>query len=250
MQLTVFKENENFQARGQLVTWRRTHDYDHDDSWIHGTLPLPPEEFTQSLWSEVNALKDKISMPRQKVRNLINAIEQGKVSDEDFTILKRVVEKRDREAAQVNVTPVGIAQHCIPRSLNPETASDVYVSMEEKDEGRMNPELAELEPPSAGTGLGTPGQQCSPNEGIWETGRTITDGYLLVGMGSNQGVKSLHRRSSLEREPVQLRHRLIYQTPYSGSRATSPKTRINAAKRTNNLTPVGKERSHRFRTRL
>ena len=60
--------------------------------------------------------------------------------------------------------------------------------MEEKDEGRMNPELTELEPSSAGTGLETPGQQCPPIEGIWETGRTIANGYLLVGMGSNQGV--------------------------------------------------------------
>ena len=51
----------------------------------------------------------------------------------------------------------------------------------------MNPELTELEPPSADTSLETPGQQCPPNEGIWQTGRTIADGYLLVGMGSNQG---------------------------------------------------------------
>ena len=50
----------------------------------------------------------------------------------------------------------------------------------------MNPELTELKPPPAGTGLETPGQQYPPNEGIWETGRTIADGYLLVGMGSNQ----------------------------------------------------------------
>ena len=51
----------------------------------------------------------------------------------------------------------------------------------------MDPELKELESPSAGTGLETPGQQCPPNEGTWEKGRTIADGYLLVGMGSNQG---------------------------------------------------------------
>ena len=48
----------------------------------------------------------------------------------------------------------------------------------------MNPEPTELELPSAGTGLETPGQQCPPNG---ETGRTTADGYLLVGMGSNQG---------------------------------------------------------------
>ena len=65
--------------------------------------------------------------------------------------------------------------------------SDVYVSMEEKDVGRMNPDPTELESPSAGTGLETPGQQCPPKGKTWETGRTIADGHLLVGMGSNQG---------------------------------------------------------------
>ena len=45
-------------------------------------------------------------MPRQKASSLINAIEQGKVSDEEFAILKRLVEKRDREAVQVTVTQV------------------------------------------------------------------------------------------------------------------------------------------------
>ena len=86
----------------------------------------------------------------------------------------------------MTVTPVNTAQHCILRSLNPEIPSDVYVSMEEKGEGRMNPEPTELEPPSAGTCIETPGEQCPPNEGTWETGRTIADGHLLVGMGSNQ----------------------------------------------------------------
>ena len=51
----------------------------------------------------------------------------------------------------------------------------------------MDPERGELEPPSAGKGLETPGQQCPPNEGTWEKGRTIADGYRLVGMGSKQG---------------------------------------------------------------
>ena len=34
------KEMQYFQAREQLGTWRRTHGYDRDDSWMHGTLPL------------------------------------------------------------------------------------------------------------------------------------------------------------------------------------------------------------------
>ena len=43
------KEMKYFQAREQLATWRRTHGYDRDDSWMHGTLPLSSQEFTASL---------------------------------------------------------------------------------------------------------------------------------------------------------------------------------------------------------
>ena len=198
------KELQYLQAREQLATWRRTHGYDRDDSWMHGTLLLSPQEFTASLLSELNALRDIISMPEgdrfsPRAKSFIKETGQGTVnstdgigqsianmSGEEFTILRRLVEKRDREAAQVTATAVSTAQHCIPRSLNPEVPSDVYVNMEEKDEGRMNPELTELKPPSAGTGIEATGQQCPPNEGTWETGRTIADGYLLVGMRSNQ----------------------------------------------------------------
>ena len=180
-----------FQAREHIATWRRTHGYDRDDSWMHCTRPLSPEEFTQNLWSEVNTLKDAISMPRQKVRNLINAVEQFEVSDEEFAVLKRLVEKRDRDAAYATVAPVDTAQYRSLRSLTPEIPPDVCVSLEEKnEEGRMNPEPTELEPPLTGTGLETPGQQCPPNEETCETGRTIADGYLLVGMGSNQGAET------------------------------------------------------------
>ena len=68
---------------------------DGEDNWFHGTRSLPPtpQELTESFWPEVNVLKDAISMPKQKVRNLINEIEQGKVNDKEFTILKRLVEK-------------------------------------------------------------------------------------------------------------------------------------------------------------
>ena len=51
----------------------------------------------------------------------------------------------------------------------------------------MGPKLKELESPSAGTGLETPGQQCPPNERIWETGRTTANGFLTAGVGSSQG---------------------------------------------------------------
>ena len=184
------REMKYFQAREQLATWRRTHD-DRDDSWMHGTLSLSPQEFTASLWSDLQELRDAISIsgkarPWQKTTEF-RAELKWDLSYEELAAIKWYVERRSREAAQVTVTPVSTAQHCIPRSLNPERPSDVYVNMEGKDEGRVNPELTELEPPSAGTGLETPGQQCPPNEEIWETGRTVADGYLFVGMGSNPG---------------------------------------------------------------
>ena len=94
-------------------------------------------------------------MPRQKVSNLINDIEQGKVSDEEIAVLKRLVEKRGREAAQVTVTPVDTVQHCSPCPLDPEPSPDVCVKLG-SNEGRMDLERGELKSSSAGTGLETP----------------------------------------------------------------------------------------------
>ena len=54
----------------------------------------------------------------------------------------------------------------------------------------MGPQLKELESPSAGTGLETPGQQCPPNEATWETGRTTAAGFLTACVGSSQGVNT------------------------------------------------------------
>ena len=51
----------------------------------------------------------------------------------------------------------------------------------------MDPEQGELESPSASTSLETPGQQCPPNEGTWDQGRTTAAGFLTAGVGSNQG---------------------------------------------------------------
>ena len=84
----------------------------------------------------------------------------------------------------MTVTPVDTVQYCSPSPQTPEPSPDVCINLENK--GRMDPERGELEPPSAGTGLETPGQRCPPNEGPWEKGRTIADGNLVVGMGSNQ----------------------------------------------------------------
>ena len=125
------REMKDLQAREKLATWRRMNGFDRvadgEDNWFHGprSFPPTPEECTKSLWSEVNALKKAISMPKQKVRNLINATEQGKVSDKEFATLKRLVEKRGHEAAQVTVTPVDTVQYCSPRPQTPEPSSDV-----------------------------------------------------------------------------------------------------------------------------
>ena len=120
--------------------------------------------------------------------NFVTALEQGKVSDEEFAALKRLVEKRSREAAQaqVTVTPVDTVQHCSPCTQTPESSPDVCVKLE-NNEGKMDPKRGKLESSSAGTGLITPGQQCFPNEGTWETGRTTADGFLTASVGSNQG---------------------------------------------------------------
>ena len=95
---------------------------------------------------------------------------------------KRYVEKRSREAAQaqVTVTPVDAGRYCSLSPQTPEPSSSVCVKLE-NNEGKMDPERGELESPSAGAGLETPGQQCPPNEGTWDQGRTTADGFLTTG---------------------------------------------------------------------
>ena len=105
-------------------------------------------------------------------------------------MIKRYVEKRSREAARVTVTPVNTVQHSSPCLPDPEPSLSVYVNLE-NTEGEMGPKLEELESPSASTGLETPGQQCPPNEGTWETGRTTAAGFLTAAVGSYQGAKKL-----------------------------------------------------------
>ena len=91
-----------------------------------------------------------------------------------------------RGVGQVTVTPVDTVQHCSPCSPNPDMTSSVYVKLE-NTEGKMGPELEEPESPSAGTGLETPGQECPPNEAMWDQGRTTASGILTAGVGSSQG---------------------------------------------------------------
>ena len=170
---------KEFLAYQQLATWRRENGFDRVEDVDHRSLPPTPEQYYAGLWLEVNALKDAISMPLQLLQ-LINAIEQDKLSDEEYATLKRCMEKRVRETAQVTaVTRDHTVQHCSPCSPNPDRPSGVLCNLE--NEGTMSQELEELTSSSTGTGLNTPGQQCPPNEGVWETGRIIADGILTAG---------------------------------------------------------------------
>ena len=181
----------------KLATWRRMDGFDRvvdgEDNWFHGprSLPPTPQEFNASLRSELQELKNAISMPAettetrpwQKTMDFVDGL-KAKLPNEELAVMKRYVEKRGREAAQahVTVTPVDFVQHCRPCPLDSEMPADVCMRLESK----MGPELKKLESPSAGMGLETPGQQCLPNEGTWDQGRTTADGFLTAGVGSNQ----------------------------------------------------------------
>ena len=68
----------------KLATFRRMNGFGRDvdlvDSWR--SLPPTPQEYNASLRYELQKLKDAISMPRRKVSNLINKIEEGRMDPE------------------------------------------------------------------------------------------------------------------------------------------------------------------------
>ena len=131
--------------------------------------------------------ENTVTRPWQKTMDFVDGL-KGKLPDEELAVINRYVEKRSREAAQaqVAVTPDDTVQHCSPCSPNTDMPSDVCFKLK-SNKGKMDSERGELESSSACTGLKTPGQQCPPNAGIWETGRTTADGILTAGVGSNQG---------------------------------------------------------------
>ena len=114
--------------------------------------------------------ENTVTRPWQKMFGFVDGL-KGELPDEELAVIKRCVDKRSREAtqAQVTVTPVDTVQHCSPCSPNPNMPSDVCFRLE-NSEGKMGPVVKEVESTSAGTDLETPGLQCPPNEGTWETG--------------------------------------------------------------------------------
>ena len=145
-----------------------------------------------------------MTRPREKTMDVVD----GRRSDSldellanfEFSRIKEYVEKRSRDEAahvQVTVTQVDTVQHSSPCPLDLEPSSSVYVKLE-NIVGRMDPERGELEPPSADTGLETPGQQCPPNKGIWEQGRTTANGFLTADVDSSQGGRILSPTKSVD----------------------------------------------------
>ena len=220
----------------ELATWRRENGFDREmegeESCFtgHRSLPPTPQEYYASLWCEVNALKDAISMPLQLLK-FINAIEQDTLSDEEYATLKRCMEKRVCETAQVTaVTRDHTVQPCSPCSPNPDRPSGVLCNLE--NEGTMSQELEELTSSSTGTGLNTPGQQCPPNEGVWETGRIIANGILSAGVDSSKSVDSSkggNISSPMESTERATRTRTVARI--SSTAATPPKRRHKTSQR-------------------
>ena len=191
------KQVKDILLYNELATWRRENGFDRveavEKNWFgdHRSLPPTPEQYHAGLWVEVNALKAAISMPirggpswQEYKRNIVRKIEQGEVSDEDFAVIKRLVETRDRDAAQMTAKPVGTVQYSSPISPNPDMPSNAFVKLE-NNEGTMSQELEELTS-SAGTGLKTPGQQGPPNEGTLGQRQTTANGFLTAGVGSSK----------------------------------------------------------------
>ena len=249
------KELRHLRAVEKLATWRKTYRFDRledgGDHCFHGPLPPTPEQITANMWSDLNVLKDATSMSgkarsRQGVKSFFNELDRGIASftDVEFAMLKRIVERRDRDAAHVTVAPIGTAQPCSPQSRSSEISFDARVYMEKNDERTMDPERDQLGSPSAGISFETPGQQCHPR---W---KTEDEPLLPPAACLSAWVRALGEtlfpspKSLLEYEPIaELQHRLQHQPPFSCRRAANLKTRRQPGKKTSNSTPVGKEGS-------
>ena len=252
------KKIRDFLAYQELATWRRMNGFDRvadgDGNWFHGhrSLPSTPEEYAASLWSEVNAFKEAISMPAE---DTVTRSRQKDSLDEllanfEFARIEEYVEKRSREAAKAQVTAVTrddtVQHYCSPCSPNPEPSPDACGNLENK--GKMDPKLEELKSPSAGTGLEMPGQQCPPYEGIWEQGRTIANNILTAGVDSSQKEHISSPTTKAWTNERKARQRLQASLRQLQPRKTADSR--HSANKTSSSTPVGGERRHRLGMRL
>ena len=211
----------------ELSTWRRANGFDREmegeESCFtgHRSLPPTPQEYYASLWCEVNALRDAISIPAKSRPRQKDSMEEL-LAKFEYAEIKRCIDKRRREEAQAKAQmaaePVGTVQQCNPSSPNPDTPSDVCFNLENK--GTMSQEMEEPTSSSASTGLNTPGQLSPPNEGIWGTGRIIADGILTAGVDSGKGGNISSPMESTERAT-----RMVTAADILLAAATPPKRR-------------------------
>ena len=176
------KQVKEFFLYNELAIWRRENGFDRvmkgEESCFpgHRSLPPTPQEYYASLWCEVDALKDAISIPAESRPRQIDSMDEL-LAKFEYAEIKRCMDKRchEEEQAQMTVKPVDTVQHCSPCSPNPDRPSGIHFNLE--NEGRMDLELGNLK---------TPGQQRPPNEGVWETGQITADGILTAGVDSSK----------------------------------------------------------------
>ena len=197
------KQVKEFLLYNELAIWRRENGFDRVEAvkknrfGDHRLLPPTPEQYYASLWAEVDALKEAISMPArtpwQKTAEFVDGL-KGKLPDWELAEIKRYVEKRCRKEAQVQAQMTAVTrddavqQHFSPISPSPDMPSNAF---DLENESTMSQELEELTSSSAGTGLETPGQQGPPNEGTLEQRQTTARGFLTAGVNSSQGGRTL-----------------------------------------------------------
>ena len=107
------KKMNELLAYQELVIWRRENGFDRvaegEESCFpgHRSLPPTPQEYYASLWCEVNALKEVISMPaRTPWRKTIEFVDglKGKLPEWELAEIKRYAEKRCREETEEQMT--------------------------------------------------------------------------------------------------------------------------------------------------
>ena len=236
------KQMREFLMYEELAIWRRENGFDRAEEsyfYVHRSLPPTPEQYYAGLWSKVNALKEATSMSAE------DTVTRPQQKDSLDVRINEYVERRSREAARAQVTAVtrdDTVQHCSPISQTPVPLSGVYFNLE-NNEDEMGPELEKLESSSTDTGLGTPGQQCPPNAGVWETGRITANGFMTAGVDTR---KKGNISSSTERAT-----RTVTVAGISSIAATSLKQRHKTfSEKNKQFDPGGQGEKARLGTRL
>ena len=196
---------------------------DGEESWAHGlrSLPPTPEEYTADLWCKVNKLKKEVSMPAktrpwQKTMDFVEGL-KGKLPDEELPVIKRYVERRSRDAAQVTATPVSTVQHCIPdRSIR--KYRQMYVSSWRTTRGGWTQSEVSSNHHRLVRVLKRPDSSVPRTRGYGMKNEPSLTAIRSLAWDRTKRETFLHlRRNAWTREPSELR-----QTSLSCSRATGP----------------------------